>query len=91
MAELQAFQHTAVAAIIEETPRVTDPLNGAEAGTVTIYLDRKKKVRKIRLRMVPRRISGCLLAHSVLELPAGAIESTGTQPGDQLSFEERDS
>ena len=42
MVELQAFQQAAVAAIIEETPRVTDPLNGAEAGTVTIYLDRKK-------------------------------------------------
>jgi ferredoxin len=42
MAELQAFQQAAVAATIEETPRVTDPLNGAEAGTVTIYLDRKK-------------------------------------------------
>ena len=28
---------------IEETPRVADPAsNGAEAGTVTIYLDRKK-------------------------------------------------
>jgi ferredoxin len=31
-----------VTRIIEETPRVTDPLNGAEAGTVTIHLDRKK-------------------------------------------------
>ena len=55
-----------------------------------IYLDRKKRVRKARSRMVPRRISGCLFAHSVLELPAGAIESTGTQAGDQLSFERRD-
>ena len=40
MAELQTFQQAAVAATIEETPRVTDPSNGA--GTVTIYLDRKK-------------------------------------------------
>jgi ferredoxin len=33
-----------VARIIEETPRVTDSAsnNGAEAGTVTIHLDRKK-------------------------------------------------
>jgi ferredoxin len=37
-----------VAAIIEETPRVTDPASnpatkeGAEVGTVTIHLDRKK-------------------------------------------------
>jgi uncharacterized protein len=55
-----------------------------------VYVDRKKKVRKTRLAMVPRRISGCLLAHSVLELPVGVIEASGTQAGDQLSFEERD-
>jgi ferredoxin len=43
MAELQVFPQAAVTAIIEETPRVTDPAsNGAEAGTVTIYLERKK-------------------------------------------------
>ncbi len=43
MAELRGFQQAAVTAIIEETPRVTDPAsNGAKAGTVTIYLDRKK-------------------------------------------------
>ena len=54
-----------------------------------IYIDRKKKVRKTRAAMVPRRISGCLLAHSVLELPVGVIESSGTRAGDQLSFEEQ--
>lgn len=27
---------------IEETPRVTNPANGAGAGTVTIHMDRKK-------------------------------------------------
>jgi ferredoxin len=43
MAELREFQQAAVTAIIEETPRVADPAsNGAEAGTVTIHLDRKK-------------------------------------------------
>jgi len=54
-----------------------------------VYLDKKKRVRKTRPAMVPRRISGCLLAHSVLELPAGTIESTGTRPGDQLVFDEK--
>jgi uncharacterized protein len=54
-----------------------------------VYIDRKKKVRKIRPGMVPRRISGCLVAHSVLELPVGVIEASGTQAGDQLSFEEQ--
>jgi hypothetical protein len=49
-----------------------------------LYLDRKKRVRKVRRVMKPWRLSMCLLAHSVLELPAGIIEQTGTQPGDQL-------
>jgi uncharacterized protein len=52
-----------------------------------VYLDRKKRVRKTRPVLVPWRISGCLLAHSVLELPAGVISASGTQPGDQLEFE----
>jgi len=34
-------------------------------------------------------MSACLLAHSVLELPAGMISTSATQPGDQLVFEER--
>ena len=53
-----------------------------------VYLDRKKKVRKIRKEMVPWRISACLTAHSVLELPVGVIEASRTQPGDQLEFDE---
>ena len=51
-----------------------------------LYLDRKKRVRKLRKAMVPWRVSMCLLAHSVLELPAGVIEQTGTQTGDQLEI-----
>jgi uncharacterized protein len=49
-----------------------------------VYLDRKKRVRKLRRAMPPWRLSLCLFAHSVLELPAGVIEQTKTQPGDQL-------
>jgi hypothetical protein len=52
-----------------------------------IYLDRKQRVRKLRPHMVPWRISLCLAADSVLELPAGAIASTGTGRGDQLEIE----
>lgn len=52
-----------------------------------LHLDRDKKVRKIRSNMKPWRISLCLSARSVLELPAGAVQRTGTQPGDQLVFE----
>jgi uncharacterized protein len=51
-----------------------------------LYLDRKKRVRKVRRAMAPWRFSMCLLAHSVLELPAGVIQQTGTKPGDQLNF-----
>jgi len=53
-----------------------------------VYLDRKKHVRKIRKAMVPWRISACLSAHSVLELPVGVIEASRTEPGDQLEFDE---
>ena len=52
-----------------------------------VYLDRKKKVRKIRKNMVPRRISACLTAHSVLEFPVGVIDASRTEAGDQLEFE----
>ena len=52
-----------------------------------VYLDRKKRVRKVRKEMVPRRLSACLTAHSVLELPVGVIEASRTEPGDQLEFE----
>lgn len=52
-----------------------------------LYLDRDKKVRGMRSMMKPWRVSACLPAHSVLELPAGMIEQTGTRKGDQLTLE----
>ena len=51
-----------------------------------VYLDRKQKIKKVRREMAPWRISGCLTAHSVLELPAGTLAETGTQAGDQLEI-----
>ena len=52
-----------------------------------VYIDKKKKVRKV-VRAVPAwRLSVCLRAHSILELPAGTVEETGTQPGDELLIE----
>ena len=53
-----------------------------------VFLDRKKKVMKVRPDMGRRRISLCLLAHSVLELPAGTALGAAVQRGDQLEFEE---
>ena len=38
-----------------------------------IYLDRKHRVVKTRSNVGPWRLSGCLRAHSVLELAAGSI------------------
>lgn len=54
-----------------------------------LYLDRARKVRGMRSRMKPWRVSACLPAHSVLELPAGTIEQTGTKKGDQLEVEKQ--
>jgi len=54
-----------------------------------LYLDRAKKVRGMRANMKPWRLSACLPAHSVLELPAGTLERTGTQKGDQMAFDQQ--
>lgn len=52
-----------------------------------VYLDKNKKVRKVRHAVPPWRASACFSANSILELPAGTAKETGTQPGDQLSME----
>jgi len=52
-----------------------------------VYLDRKRKVRKVRKAVPAWRLSACLTAHSILELPAGTVEKTGTQVGDVLEIE----
>ncbi len=52
-----------------------------------LFLNRHKKILKIRPNMARSRISLSLRAHSVLELPAGTAEATGTAAGDQLEFE----
>jgi uncharacterized membrane protein (UPF0127 family) len=52
-----------------------------------VYLDRSKKVRKVRHAVPAWRLSACLSAHSVLELPAGTVEQSRTLVGDELSVE----
>jgi uncharacterized protein len=52
-----------------------------------VYLDKQKKVRKVRHSVPPWRASACLTAHSILELPAGTAQQTATQAGDQLTIE----
>ena len=51
-----------------------------------VYLDRKNVVKKVRSEVGAWRMSACLSAHSILELPAGTIRSTQCQPGDTLQF-----
>jgi hypothetical protein len=52
-----------------------------------LFLDKKRRVKKMRPNMVRGRIAMSFLSHSTLELPAGTIAETGTQPGDQLEME----
>jgi hypothetical protein len=52
-----------------------------------VYLDRRLRVRKVRHAVPPWRLSACLTAHSILELPAGSAAETGTMVGDELSIE----
>ncbi len=52
-----------------------------------VYLDRARKVKKVRHAVPAWRFSACFSAHSVLELPAGTAEQTSTAVGDQLTIE----
>ena len=52
-----------------------------------VYVDRKHKVRKVRHAVGPWRLSACLSAHSIFELPPGTARETGTEAGDQLEIE----
>jgi len=51
-----------------------------------VYLDRKKQIKKLRSAVPAWRMSACLSAHSILELPAGTIRGTQTECGDVLEF-----
>lgn len=52
-----------------------------------LFLDKRRKVVKIRAAMPRWRMAACLWAHSVLELPSGTAAATQTTCGDQLQFE----
>lgn len=51
-----------------------------------VYLDRQLRVKKVRHSVGAWRLSACLTAHSVLELPAGSVRETGTERGDRLEI-----
>jgi hypothetical protein len=52
-----------------------------------VYLDRKYRVKKVRHSVGPWRLSVCMSAHSILELPSGTIRKTQTQRGDTLELD----
>lgn len=51
-----------------------------------VFINKKRIVVKVRKNMVRRRVAFSLRAHSVIELPVGVVEESGTQPGDQLEL-----
>ena len=53
-----------------------------------VYLDKRRKVKKVRHAVPAWRLSACLFAHSVLELPAGTVRQSGTVAGDELVVED---
>jgi len=52
-----------------------------------VYIDKKNVVRKAVANVPPWRVSLCLMAHSIVELPVGTIEGSATRKGDALAFE----
>jgi uncharacterized membrane protein (UPF0127 family) len=52
-----------------------------------LFLNKKREVLKIRENMGRWKMAACLRAHSVLELPAGAVASSDTRVHDQLEFD----
>ena len=52
-----------------------------------VFVDSQKRVAKTISNMSPFRISGIYFkANLTIELPAGTISKTSTQPGDLLEF-----
>lgn len=59
---------------------------GMRTAIDVLFLDRHYRVRKIRHKLGPNRISFCFSASSVLELAPGTISAAGTQVNDRLEF-----
>lgn len=55
-----------------------------------VFLDRERRVRKVREGLAGWRFAGCLRAHSVVELPAGTVKRTGTGVGDAVEVERQE-
>jgi uncharacterized membrane protein (UPF0127 family) len=55
-----------------------------------LFLNKTKRVLKVRRNMNKWKMAVCLGARSVLELPAGRCHAMQTAVGDQLEFEKYD-
>lgn len=53
-----------------------------------VFLDRKRRVTKVVPSLKPFRLAMSWRAYSVVELPSGVAELTGTEPGDQIEKQE---
>lgn len=51
-----------------------------------VYLDRTLRIRKVQSNVRPWRISTCLSARSIIELPSGVIRDTQSRAGDRLEI-----
>jgi hypothetical protein len=51
-----------------------------------VFVARDGQVRKVRHAVAPWRMSGCLRAYAVIELPAGTLREAGVEPGDRLEL-----
>lgn len=51
-----------------------------------VYLDRQQQISRIKPHLKPFRVSWYLLARSVIELRAGAVEALGLRAGDELHW-----
>jgi hypothetical protein len=52
-----------------------------------VFLDRNRKVLRIKERLAPWRVAAARRAVATLELPAGAAAEAGVEEGDVLVFE----
>jgi uncharacterized protein len=53
-----------------------------------IYLNREYRIKKLCSKVEAWRLSACLSAYSVLELPSGTITGSQSETGDILQFSE---
>jgi uncharacterized membrane protein (UPF0127 family) len=51
-----------------------------------VYVDRDKRVKKVRSSVPPWHMSACITANSVVELASGIVCATQTEAGDLLEF-----